>query len=439
MDARSGAVISERQLDASPVTSAVPAGVAHALAVPSDGGVERCVLWNLDEGARVGEIRCGYARTTTLALYRHRDDPYPMQECVADVLSWASVGPGDRSDPDAVSVDRTMFLRIVGSGPKSRLAFGLAALAYNVLNVIEAALAAAHQEEEAVPISTHQLAGDVRLHFGTLAAMIDGATWVRLDAESPARLARRLLRIAGRVDLERLRNFRSEPRRRSVSATRPDPRSRSTLPRHGCSRGGGVRRDLERGGPWPSLHSPTVNSGVLRAGSRAVRTQARHERVGVCGRGPGARAAAAAVLGEGAGAAVEAGEAVGAVDVCLARAVGVHAQGRAALRTGDWWTGIHRHVRSGVDPRDVWARVEADVEADVETHIEAGVEAHVWGRCIDTGVDPNNVGRTRLARSVGVAPGGVLGRSHHVGRERVGARVGRRRVVRRFASAQGRR
>jgi hypothetical protein len=53
-DARSGAVISERQLGASPVTSAVPAGVAHTLAVLSDGGLERCLLWNLDEGARVG-------------------------------------------------------------------------------------------------------------------------------------------------------------------------------------------------------------------------------------------------------------------------------------------------------------------------------------------------------------------------------------------------
>ena len=115
----------------------------------------------------------------------------------------------------------TMHRMFLGSG---LLAFGLAVVAYNVLNVMEAALAAAHRDEEAVPISTYQLVGDVRLHFGTLATMVDGATWERLDAETPAKLARRLLRIAGRVDLERLRKFpkRAAPKKRVGYAPRPE-------------------------------------------------------------------------------------------------------------------------------------------------------------------------------------------------------------------------
>ena len=115
-------------------------------------------------------------------------------------------------------------VRTLGHPRAALLAFGLAVVAYNVLNVMEAALAAAHRDEEEVPISTYQLVGDVRLHFGTLAAMIDGATWEGLDAESPARLARRLLRIAGRVDLERLRKFpkRAGPKKRVGYAPRPE-------------------------------------------------------------------------------------------------------------------------------------------------------------------------------------------------------------------------
>lgn len=106
-------------------------------------------------------------------------------------------------------------VRTLGYPRAALFAFALAVLAYNVLCVIEAAIAAAHDlEAEGVEVSTYYVADDVRAHYlGMLVAV--PATWwaATFDALSPAGLARTLRRLAAHVDPKTLRKHPRGPKK----------------------------------------------------------------------------------------------------------------------------------------------------------------------------------------------------------------------------------
>ncbi|HEU4405987.1 MAG TPA: IS4 family transposase [Polyangiaceae bacterium] len=96
----------------------------------------------------------------------------------------------------------TSEVRTLGYPRAALLAFALAVVAYNVLSVIEAAVAAAHDlEAEGIEVSTYYVADDVRAHYLGMLVAVPAAWWAAaFDAQSPATLARTLRRLAARVD-----------------------------------------------------------------------------------------------------------------------------------------------------------------------------------------------------------------------------------------------
>lgn len=98
----------------------------------------------------------------------------------------------------------------LGQPRAALLAFGTAVVAYNVLAVIQAAIAAAHDLEAAgLQVSTFYIADDVRTDYRGMLIAIPAERWTHFDALSPTALARRLVAIAANLDP---RTVRKHPR-----------------------------------------------------------------------------------------------------------------------------------------------------------------------------------------------------------------------------------
>lgn len=106
-------------------------------------------------------------------------------------------------------------VRTLGHPRAALLAFGTAVVAYNVLAVIEAAVAAAHDLEAAgLQVSTFYVADDVRTDYRGMRIAIVAAVWEAFDAMPPARLARILRTIAANLDPRTIRKHPRGPKPR---------------------------------------------------------------------------------------------------------------------------------------------------------------------------------------------------------------------------------
>jgi IS4 transposase len=104
-------------------------------------------------------------------------------------------------------------VRTLGHPRAALLAFGTAVVAFNVLAVIEAAVAAAHDLQAAgLQVSTFYVADDVRTDYRGMRIAIEDATWEAFDMLSPARLARALLTIAANIEPRTLRKHPRGPK-----------------------------------------------------------------------------------------------------------------------------------------------------------------------------------------------------------------------------------
>jgi IS4 transposase len=121
-------------------------------------------------------------------------------------------------------------IRTLGYPRAALLAFGLAVVAFNVLAVIEAAVAAAHDlQESEIEVSTYYVADDVRSDYRGMIIAIAAEAWTAFDDLSPTSLARLLRTVASHVDP---RTLRKHPRR-------PKPKARK-----GYAAGAAVRRHV---------------------------------------------------------------------------------------------------------------------------------------------------------------------------------------------------
>ena len=100
-------------------------------------------------------------------------------------------------------------VRTLGYPRAALLAFGLAVIAFNVLAVIEVAVAAAHDlEKSKIEVSTYYVADDVRSDYRGMVIAIAASTWTAFDEQSPTTLARTLRTVAAHVDPRTLRKHR---------------------------------------------------------------------------------------------------------------------------------------------------------------------------------------------------------------------------------------
>jgi IS4 transposase len=101
-------------------------------------------------------------------------------------------------------------VRTLGHPRAALLAFGTAVVAYNVLSVIQAAIAAAHDLKAAgLDVSIYYVAHDVRTDYRGMLIAIPVATWGAFDAQTPTGFAKTLRRIAAHLDP---RTVRKHPR-----------------------------------------------------------------------------------------------------------------------------------------------------------------------------------------------------------------------------------
>jgi len=101
-------------------------------------------------------------------------------------------------------------IKTLGQPRAALLAFGTAVVAYNVLAVIQAAIAAAHDLAAAgLEVSTYYVADDVRTDYRGMLIAIPADRWDKFDAQSPAAFARTLIAIAANLDP---RTVRKHPR-----------------------------------------------------------------------------------------------------------------------------------------------------------------------------------------------------------------------------------
>lgn len=97
--------------------------------------------------------------------------------------------------------------------PRAALfAFGVSALAYNVLAVLQAAVEAEHrlEEDSKVQVSSYYIAGEVKSNYGGMMIALPEATWEEHEGQSALELSQTLLRLAAKV---RLSTLRKHPRK----------------------------------------------------------------------------------------------------------------------------------------------------------------------------------------------------------------------------------
>jgi IS4 transposase len=116
----------------------------------------------------------------------------------------------------------TSEVRTLGRPRAALLAFGLAVVAFNVLAVIEAAVAAAHDLEAAgIETSTYYVADDVRSDYRGMVLAVAAATWATFEDLPPVALARAMRRIASHVDPRTLRKHPRGPKPKAPKGYAP--------------------------------------------------------------------------------------------------------------------------------------------------------------------------------------------------------------------------
>ena len=118
----------------------------------------------------------------------------------------------------------TMFQRLesvlnseiatLGQPRAALLAFGVAVLAYNVLAVLQTAVATQHKLDQTgeTELSAYYLATEIRAHYGGMMVAVALTAWQAYDAMTPKQLARTLLQMAGKADPRKLRKHVRGPK-----------------------------------------------------------------------------------------------------------------------------------------------------------------------------------------------------------------------------------
>jgi hypothetical protein len=110
------------------------------------------------------------------------------------------------------------------------LAFGVAALGYNTLAVLQCAVWSAHElHSSGLELSSYCFADEIRPHYAGMMMAVAPAAWERYDRLTSAQLARMLLQMA---------------RHANPAALRKHPRSTSSGTKKGFVSGAIVRRHV---------------------------------------------------------------------------------------------------------------------------------------------------------------------------------------------------
>lgn len=120
-------------------------------------------------------------------------------------------------------------IRTLGQPRAALLAFGTAVVAYNVLAVIQSAIAAAHDlQAVGIEVSTFYVADDVRTDYRGMLIAIPIERWATFDELSPTALARTLVAVAANLDPRTVRKHPRKPKPK----VKPGYAPRAAVQRH---------------------------------------------------------------------------------------------------------------------------------------------------------------------------------------------------------------
>jgi hypothetical protein len=123
----------------------------------------------------------------------------------------------------------TSEVRTLGQPRAALFAFGTAVVAYNTLAVIQAAIAAAHDLDEAgIEVSTFYVADDVRSDYRGMLIALPAQRWDTFDALSAQALARTLVAVAKNLDPRTVRKHPRGPKKKVARGYAP----RASVQRH---------------------------------------------------------------------------------------------------------------------------------------------------------------------------------------------------------------
>jgi IS4 transposase len=121
-------------------------------------------------------------------------------------------------------------LRSLGAPRAALLAFTVAVVAYNVLALVQRAIAASHPPEKTgIELSFYYVANELRLNYAGMMVALPPESWPRLNAESSKQIARRLKELATQVQPHKLRKH---------------PRDSKPKPKPGYAPGSEARRHV---------------------------------------------------------------------------------------------------------------------------------------------------------------------------------------------------
>jgi len=104
-------------------------------------------------------------------------------------------------------------VRTLGYPRAALLAFGCAVIAYNVLSLIQTAIAAVHDlDSEGIELSTYYIVDDIRPIYRGMMRIVPDDAWATLPTEDPIRLAQTLRQIAKHVVPRTLRKHPRAPK-----------------------------------------------------------------------------------------------------------------------------------------------------------------------------------------------------------------------------------
>ncbi|WP_374063812.1 hypothetical protein [Cupriavidus sp. DF5525] len=93
------------------------------------------------------------------------------------------------------------------------LAFGVAALAYNVLSVIATAVRIRHELDTSdIELSPYYLASEIRATYAGMMIAVPPEVWQAYDLLTPAQLGRELIKMATHVDPRAMRKHTRGPK-----------------------------------------------------------------------------------------------------------------------------------------------------------------------------------------------------------------------------------
>jgi IS4 transposase len=102
-------------------------------------------------------------------------------------------------------------LRSLGAPRAALLAFAVAVVAYNVLALVQRAIAVAHPSEKTgIELSLYYVANELRVNYAGMLVALPPESWPSIDADSPKQIARRLKELAQHVQPHKLRKHPRE-------------------------------------------------------------------------------------------------------------------------------------------------------------------------------------------------------------------------------------